>query len=417
MAAQLQWSNWAGNVTANVDEIVAPTTESEVQAIVHAAAAKGRKIKAIGSAHSFSRIAASDSVVMTTENLDAKVSVHGDQVTVGGGMKLRQLNEYLATIGLAVRNLGDVDYQSVAGAIGTATHGTGKPFGGIATGVVAMRIVNGQGDVVVIDDHETLRGTAVHLGALGVVTEVTIQCVPAFECFAVEQPLLVDELIAAWPDAIEANDHIEFWWLPGSEWALVRANQRASNRQLWHPPVPAITIPEPAQTILGMLGKWQPNAESSVQPHRYHDRSDRVFCSERTAALEMEYSVPAHRGMECLQHVRNTLSDHPEWKCFYPVEVRYTKADDLWMSTAGDRDSMYIAVHEDPARSVDPYFAAVEPFLAGVDGRPHWGKMHTQTADTLRDRYPHWDDFAALRNQFDPDRTFGSMALEALLGD
>ena len=421
MTSRVEWSNWAGNVTAFVDEVVAPVNEAAVQEIVRAAAKSGRRVKAIGTAHSFSRIAVSDSVVMTTNQLDATVTVHGNRVTVGGGMKLRALNDFLATVGLAMRNLGDVDYQSVAGAIATATHGTGKQFGGIATNVVGMRIVNGHGDVVVVDDPDVLRGTAVHLGALGIVTEVTLACVPAFTCFAVEQPVLIDDLIDEWPAAIEANDHIEFWWIPGSEWALVRANQRVASSgtrgSIWHPPVPSKTIPEPAQTILGMMGKWQPNATSTAEPHRYNDRSDRVFCSERGAALEMEYSAPATRGMECLQHVRDTLGAHPEWKCYYPVEVRYTQGDDLWMSTANGRDSMYIAVHEDPARAVDPYFASVEPFIAGVDGRPHWGKMHTQTASTLRARYDHWDEFTALRNEFDPQRTFGSAALESLLGD
>ncbi len=410
------WTNWAGNVSAVVDEIVAPESVAEVQRLVSTAAHGGRRVKAIGTAHSFSRIAVSDSIVVTTELLDRVVRVDGNRVTVQGGMKLRQLNDFLATIGLAMRNLGDVDYQSVAGAIGTSTHGTGLAFGGIATNVVGMKIINGQGDLVIIDDADAVRGAAVHLGALGIVTEVTLDCVPAFACHAVEQPVLVDDLIAAWPSALEANDHIEFWWVPTSDWALVRANQRGVDRPVWQPPRPSVTIPEPAQTILGLLGKWARNTESTSEPHHYHDRSDRVFCSERTAALEMEYSVPADRGMACLQHVRETLAAHPEWKAYYPVEVRYTGADDLWMSTAQGRDSMYIAVHEDPARSVDPYFATVEPFIAGVDGRPHWGKMHRQNASTLAARYPHWDDFAALRNTFDPDRTFGSAALEALLG-
>ena len=199
--------------------------------LVERAAEDGRSVKAVGAGHSFTPLVCTDGVLVDLSGYDQvlAVDIEAATVTVQAGIRLTQLNQALARSGLALENLGDIAYQSIAGATSTATHGTGLRFGNLSSRIVGMRLVAGDGTVIDADaDHhaEVLDVARVGVGALGLVSTVTVQCVPAFNLHAVEQVEQVDDVLERWEEEIAGNDHFEFFWVPGTRWALTKRNQR-----------------------------------------------------------------------------------------------------------------------------------------------------------------------------------------------
>ncbi|HJL82447.1 MAG TPA: FAD-binding protein, partial [Acidimicrobiales bacterium] len=228
------WSNWAGNQRSTPARVERPRNEVDVVALVKAAAADGRRVKVVGAGHSFTAIARTDDVLVTLDDMGAVVGIDHDtgQVRVEAGARLFNLNPQLHAAGLAMPNLGDIAYQSVAGAASTSTHGTGLGFASIAAGVVGMRLVAGDGTVVVLgphDDPDLLEVARVGLGALGIVTEVTLQCVPAFNLHAVEEVLPADDVLDSFDEMAATTDHIEFFWMPHTDLAMRKRNIRTTD--------------------------------------------------------------------------------------------------------------------------------------------------------------------------------------------
>ena len=406
-----------------------------VQRAVVAAAARRLPIKAVGAGHSFTGIAVAPGVLLDLRDLSGLVSMDPDRarVTLLAGTRLHQVPALLAPYGLAMENLGDIDRQSVAGAISTGTHGTGARFGGLATQVVGATLVTASGELLRVDEtenRELLAAVALGLGALGILVEVTLQCVPAFVLHAVEQPEALETVLAGLDDRVAAADHFEFYWFPHTDRAMTKTNTR---------------LPESApRHALSPVGKWIDDTLVGSGLHQlacttgtlvpglvppinrlsarvwgdreFTDASARVFATSRSVRFrEMEYALPAENVRPAFDAVRALIHERG-WRIGFPVEVRFAAADDRWLSTAHGRASAYIAVHrywrEDPAE----YFDAVEQIMLGYGGRPHWGKMHTLGADVLRDRYPRFDDFVALRDRLDPERLFRNDYLDRVLG-
>ena len=223
--------NWARNQAWSPAAVARPSSTDEVAELVRAARSAGRRVKAIGGGHSFTATAATDGVQLVTDRLDRVTDIDLDarRISVGAGIVLRRLNDVLAEAGMALPNLGDIDRQSIAGAIATATHGTGLELGNLATNVVAMELVTGDGDVVrcSADEHPGLLHAArVGLGALGVVTEVTLQCVPAFNLHARETVEVLDDVLDGFVEQCAAVDHFELYWMPGTQRCQVKRNHR-----------------------------------------------------------------------------------------------------------------------------------------------------------------------------------------------
>ncbi len=354
------------------------------------------------------------------------------RATLLAGTKLHRIPALLAPYGLAMENLGDIDRQSISGAVSTGTHGTGARFGGIATQVVAATLVTADGELLTVDETqntELLPAVALALGALGVLVEVTLQCVPQFVLHAVEHPEPVDAVVAGLGDRAAAADHFEFYWFPHTDVALTKTDTR---------------LPESApRQRLPAVGKWVDEtllanglfratcAAGAVAPsvvpginrlatrltgdREYSDLSAAVFTQHRGVRFrEMEYAVPVEHLAAAFDELRALVAERG-WRISFPVEVRVAAADDLWLSTATGRATGYIAVHrywrEDPTE----YFAAVEEIMLRHGGRPHWGKMHTLDAAQLRGRYPRFDDFRALRDRLDPSRMFRNPYLDRVL--
>jgi L-gulonolactone oxidase len=329
-----------------------------------------------------------------------------------------------------MENLGDIAYQSIAGATSTATHGTGAKFGGIATQIAAMRIIGGDGSIIDCSpsrEPEVFHAARVGVGALGVVSTVTLRCVAAFNLRAVEAPARVDELLGSIDEHVQGNDHFEFFWVPHTGWALTKWNERTQD-----PVAPRPRFQEFRDDILmsnvifgalNRVGRLRPSLVprlSRMIPSsgrvEYVDKSYRVFASPRMVRFyEMEYAIPAEACVEALNRVRAFVKQSGLMISF-PVEVRFTAADDIPLSTAHGRASCYIAVHMYQGTQYQQYFEAVEDIMDDYGGRPHWGKLHFQTAETLAPRYPEWDRFQSARRRLDPNAVFTNAYLDRVLG-
>lgn len=429
LAASRQWRNWGGNQHSVARDVLAPGTVDEVAALVKEAAVTGHKVKAVGSGHSFTDIAVADDRRLLLHRLGELVAIDGDLVTVQAGMPLHRLNRILAEHGLAMPNLGDIDQQTVAGAISTGTHGSGQAHSTLASFVEAVTLVTGDGTVLRIDaGSPLLPAVRVGLGALGVLVEVTLRCVPAFTLLADERPMSLTEVLACLDEEIPGNDHLEFFWYPYTDRAQLKRNNKApaSDRPLsafrgW---LDDELLANTALRAVCRLGRAIPAAVPAINgfsaralaARTYTDRSDRVFCSPRRVYFtEMEYEIPR----ECLGEVLAALPriiDGLPFKVQFPVEVRFTGPDDLWLSHGYGRDSAYIAVHQFKGSPYEPYFRAFEALCEPLGGRPHWGKLHYRDAESLRGAYPKFDDFRAVRDQLDPARIFTNAYLDRVLG-
>ena len=426
------WRNWAGNQKANPVSIDAPRSVGELAALVASASGQGQKVKAVGSGHSFTSAAATNGRMIRLENLSGILHIdHAScQVTVGAGTRLSDLNMLLHAEGLALANLGDIAYQTVAGAISTSTHGTGKALTGLAGQVVAMKLINGQGEIIECSkslNPHIFDVARVSVGALGIITEYTLQAVPSFRLRALEQPMRLDDVLENAHDLASAHDHFEFFWIPHTKWALTKRNNRTEDELQ---PLPRVKgwiektfMENYAFGALCRVGRARPSliprlatALPSSGSREYVDQSFKIFASPRIVRFyEMEHALPVEALVPALREIR-AMVDRKGYLLNFPVEVRFTKGDDVPLSTAFGRDSAYIAVHVYKGMECEPFFRDVEDILRAYDARPHWGKMHYRDAEELSKLYPRWDEFIALRNQLDPQRTFSNAYSDTVFG-
>jgi L-gulonolactone oxidase len=419
------WSNWAGNERAQAVRVVRPVSTDAVVEAVRAAAAGGLTVKPVGAGHSFTAAAATDGVRLELDHLAGLLSVDraGKLVTVQAGMPLRVLNQVLAEHGLAMPNLGDIDSQTVSGALSTGTHGTGAGFGCLATFIEALTLVTGSGAVVrcsAAENPEVFAAARVGVGALGVITEVTLRVVDAFTLRAEERPEKMADVLAGLDEHVSGNDHFEMYWFPYTDRVQTKRNNRVpandqplrrfrgwldddflSNTVL----AGACRVGRAVPALVPTITKIEARALSA---RVYTAPSYEVFCSPRRVRfVEMEYGMPRAALPEAFAALRSIVDSLP-FKVIFPVEIRMTAADDIWLSHGYGRDSAYIAIHQFVGMPYEPYFQAFEKVARSFEGRPHWGKMHWRTAEDLRPAYPHFDDFLAVRDKLDPERTFAN---------
>jgi L-gulono-1,4-lactone dehydrogenase len=433
------WHNWAGNVTARPRRVSAPQSAEQVGQEVRRAAADGLTVRMTGTGHSFTPAAVTDGVLLRPGGLTAIRSVdeRAGLVTVEAGCPLSKLNAELLSRGLALANMGDIQVQTVAGAIQTGTHGTGRDLGGMAAQVAGLEMVLADGTIVSCsaDAPAGPGGTAslfdaarVGLGALGVLTAVTFRVVPAFLLAAREQPMPWSEVIDRLDELTSENEHFEFYWFPHSEGCLTKRNNTSAG-----PPRPLrawrhwLDDEFLSNTVFGLTCRLGHRVPAVIKPvngtaaralgsRAYVDAAYRVFTSPRRVRFkEQEYAIPRASLADVLGEVR-ALLDRKDWRISFPIEVRVAPRDDVWLSTGYGRDSAYIAIHVFHASPHEDYFGGVEEIMTEVGGRPHWGKMHTRDAGYLRGIYPKFNDFVALRDTLDPERRFGNTYLEQVLG-
>jgi L-gulono-1,4-lactone dehydrogenase len=422
------WSNWAGDQRCQPAVIERPGALGEVVGAVERAVAAGRCVRVAGSGHSFTGAALTDGSLVSLERmgalLDADPSV--GLVRVQAGMSIRALNEALAEHGLALPNLGDIDAQTIAGAVATATHGTGATLPNLSAQVGAVQLVTAAGEVLEIDGGEDLLAARVGLGALGVVTELTLRVVPAFTLRGVDAPALLAAVLDELEARVDGHRHFEFFVFPHADTALTRTNDavdepaRPRSRARAHVDdillanrafQLACAIGRAAHPVIPTLNRLVTRAAGSSTRV---DRSDRIFATPRLVRFtEMEYALPRPVAATAIRAIKATSE---RFAINFPIEVRFVAGDDALLSPAHERETVYVAVHAYKGMAWEPFFRAVEAIADEHDGRPHWGKRHFQTAETLASRYPGWERFAALRARLDPEGVFGNAYTDRVLG-
>jgi L-gulonolactone oxidase len=390
-------------------------------------------VRVAGAGHSFSDIALTEGSQLRLDRLTSVLDVDRSSglVRVQGGITIRELNRRLAEHGLALENLGDIDVQSIAGAISTATHGTGARLRNISAQVAELTLVLADGSTLCCAeeiDAEVFRAARVGLGALGVIAEVTLRCVPAFTLRGVDAPAPLPDTLARFEELALGNDHFEFFVFPHADTALTRINNRTDQ-----PPRPRgrvsayandVLLTNHAFELLCRAGRRFPRRIPQLNrlvtrlagARTRVDRSDRIFASPRLVRFtEMEYALPRAATPEAVNRIM-ALVPSCNFAVPFPIEVRTVAPDDALLSTAAGRDSGFVAVHMYRGMAWEPYFRAVEAIMDELGGRPHWGKRHFQTAATLRPRYPDWDRFQAVRARLDPEGRFANAWTDRVLG-
>ncbi|AQP47516.1 FAD-linked oxidoreductase [Tessaracoccus aquimaris] len=429
------WRNWSRTYEVTPVRLASPTSLQDLVSAVQAAITEGLHVKAVGAGHSFSPIAEAAGLQVNLDRMSGLLSIDKArrQVTLGAGTRLHQIPALLAPHGLAMENLGDIDTQSIAGAISTGTHGTGAGFRGIAAQVVGAVLVTGTGDVLRVNaEHNAhlLPAVALGLGALGILAEVTIACVDAFDLTAVERPEPIEAVLENLPERAAEADHFEFFWFPHTETALTKVNTRRPSGEERSPLSRArrwfdddllsndvfratCAVGRAVPAVVPLINR----AVGHLTGHRsFSDASTNVFTTHRNVRFtEMEYAIPAEQAADAFREVRRAI-ERNGWRISFPVEVRFAAADDLWLSTAHGRATAYVAVHRVVGEDAGDYFRTVESIMRARGGRPHWGKMHWRSAADLAPSYPRFEDFRALRAGLDPQGIFSNNYLTRVLG-
>ncbi|WP_280302356.1 D-arabinono-1,4-lactone oxidase [Nocardia abscessus] len=425
------WVNWAGDQQCAPALLATPRSVEEVADLLADAEAAGRTVRVAGTGHSFTDAVLTDGTLLSLAKLNRVLDVDraSGLVRVEAGISLNAASTALHEHGLAFPNLGDIDVQTVAGATATATHGTGAALQNLSAAVHSIELLLADGSRVELNeqtDPDGWRAARVGIGALGVVTAMTLRMVPSFVLEGIERPIPVEEVLADLDSFVDGNEHFEFYMFAHSALAMTKRNNRVALREQprgkavdWFAD---ILMSNHLFDALCRVSRRQPRLVPLIQRsaayagsyRRQVDRSYRVFASPRLIRFtEMEYAIPREHSVDAIREIKELTArfDTP-----MPIEVRWVAPDDAFLSPAGGRETCYIAVHQYRGMDFEPYFRACEAVFDRYQGRPHWGKRHFQTAATLRERYPDWDRFAEVRRRFDPKGRFANPYLDRVLG-
>lgn len=429
------WSTWQGGESCAPAARCAPASVAEVGDAVHAAAEAGRTVRVAGAGHSFTPAVCTDGTLLSLERMANVIDV--DRATglvrMQAGATLGQISDTLWEHGLAFENLGDIDVQTIAGATATGTHGTGAKLRNLSSALRAVELVDGSGAVRELtpddaDGGDAWRAARVSVGALGVVTAITLQTVPAFVLRGQDCVEPREEVLDTFFERAAAHAHFETWAFPYAKNVITRTNDRVDGpprpRGRVHAWAEDVALKNGALSAFSMLGRTAP----PLIPHvnraitRFGagpvlvDRSYRVFATPRLVRFnEMEYAVPVERMIDAARAVLD-LVESQGLPTSFPLELRTVAGDDALLSPAGGRDTGYIAVHVYRGMEWQPYFRAVEAIMRDLGGRPHWGKRHFRTAADLAPAYPGWDRFQAVRARLDPAGVFTNDYVRQTLG-
>ncbi|GAB4002928.1 D-arabinono-1,4-lactone oxidase [Nocardioides ultimimeridianus] len=436
MSEQSSWRSWSGLERADGLRVVTPASAEDVAAEVLRAREAGETVKMPGTGHSFTGIARPEHTLLRPQGMTGIVAVDREAMTVTAraGTQLKVLNAELEGLGLSLHNMGDIAEQTLAGAISTGTHGTGGRAAGLAAQVVGLELVTGAGEVLrasSTENPDVLDLARVGLGALGVITTITFAVEPLFLLRAEERPMAWSEAMASFDEMVAGADHVDMYWFPHSDRMLTKRNTRLGTDLDRAEPLPrwrawldddllSNTVFGLQTAALNRVPRAIPAANRFAArllgPRTYADVAHRVFTTERRVVFrEMEYAVPREAGLEVLAECRRAF-ERSGLRVSFPVEIRVAPADEVPLSTAYRRDSLYLAFHTHRDADHAAYFALMEAVLTAHEGRPHWGKLHTRTASDLETLYPRFGDFLAMRDRLDPDRVFANAYLRRVLG-
>ncbi|GIO34808.1 MULTISPECIES: D-arabinono-1,4-lactone oxidase [Paenibacillus] len=424
------WKNWSGAVRSTPKHIVYPAAVDDIMSLVRSCAKEGKGIRVIGAGHSFTPLVRTDDVLLSLDHLAGvePVDESSRSVWIWAGTRLRDISEALHRQGWAQENLGDIDIQSIGGAIGTGTHGTGIRFGSLSTQLLEAQVITASGELLTCSEEENrelFKALQVSLGMLGIVVKVRIRVVPRTVLHYKSMRLTVDECFGRLAEFRDDHDHFEFFWFPHTDTVQVKlldeTDETPSESRFWQQANQLVMenaffgmlsagcriLPGLCKPVSRLSARFVPTGEDTAYSHE-------LFATQRLVRFnEMEYSVPAEKMEEVVREIRAKVAAEKH-AVHFPVECRYVKGDDIWLSPACGRDSAYIAVHMYKGMEHRTYFRDIEDIFRRYDGRPHWGKMHTRTAEELSGLYPKWDAFQEIRRQLDPLGIFQNDYLKKL---
>lgn len=416
------WKNWSESVTCNPSAIHYPTTQDEIIQIVKTCHSNNLHIRVVGSGHSFTPVVKTDQILISLDNYQGieNIDPENHQATVLAGTKIKSLSEALFEHNLAQENLGDIDVQSIAGAISTGTHGSGVNLGTIATQVIAITLMTADGNVVECSPTQhpdIFKAAQISLGSLGIISKLTLQLVPAYKLDYRWQKESLQNCLDNLDQYKSDNRNFEFFWIPHTDTVLAKfmniTDKEPKSRNLFR---------KFNENILENAVLWLLSAANRLRPAMSKtisrimaalvssgsdvQYSHRIFATVRRVKFqEMEYNLPAENFIPALKEIQATISDN-NIQVHFPIECRFVRADDIYLSPAYGRDSAYIAVHMFKGMEYQDFFTKMEEIFKKYEGRPHWGKMHHRTATELKALYPKWADFQAVRQKLDPDGLF-----------
>lgn len=425
------WKNWSGIVRSTPRHIAYPSTVDEVASLVQSCARDGKGIRVIGAGHSFTPLVQTQDVLVSLDHLAGVEPV--DEATrsvwIWAGTRLKDLSEDLHRQGWAQENLGDIDTQSIGGAIGTGTHGTGIRFGSLSTQLLEVQVVTASGELLTCSEEQNrdlFKALQVSLGMLGIIVKVKIRVVPLTVLHYRSERFTIDECFRRLAEFRDNHDHFEFFWFPHTDTVQVKRldgtdekpegggrfwthmNQMVMENGLFGlMSAGCRAFPGLCKPVSRLSARFVPTGKDVAYSHQ-------LFTTQRLVRFnEMEYSVPAGSMEEVVSEIRASVAAQSH-AVHFPVECRYVKGDDIWLSPACGRDSAYIAVHMYKGMEHQVYFRDIEAIFRRHGGRPHWGKMHTRTAAELSGLYPQWEAFREVRQQLDPAGIFQNDYLRKL---
>jgi FAD-linked oxidoreductase len=426
-----RWSNWSGGVTCRPRTVVAPKDEVELAAAVRKA--EGH-VRVPGTGHSFTPLNATDGTLI---DLAAFTGLNGcdperQVATIAAATPLWGIGSLLHPVGFALKNMGDIDRQTLGGVVGTGTHGTGIKLGSFSSDVASFRIVLGNGDVIHCSPDENAEIYAAgrtSMGMFGVMTEIDMHVRPIYKLVEKHFIHSVDELFRQLDGLVAANRHFEFFWFPYADDVVCKSlNETDADAPVRHSANTLRARSERASSddyAFAAINEVLPYAPYLLKPtHRLFSKlmpgqervrwSHEIFPSPRTVRFnEMEYAVPYEKGPDVLREIVEMIRKK-RINTGFPIEFRTVAADDVWLSPFYRRESATIAVHQYHRIDTTELFDACEAIFRQYDGRPHWGKRHTRTASELAQLYPQFEAFRTLRSKLDPQGKFLNGYLRAM---
>ena len=396
------WQNWSGGVRCSLERIATPTSEA---ALVEIVAGDSGPVRVAGSGHSFTPVCVTDGTLISLEAMTGLVETgtQASTATLWAGTRIADTGEPLLAAGFGLENMGDIDRQALAGAVSTGTHGTGPTLGNFGTQVAALRLVLADGsllDCSPTQEPEIFAVARVAVGALGVLSRITLRVLPAYKLHERTWPEPFESALEQMPTLIAENRHFELFWSPAVDACAMKTLNPTDL------PIGEIAPPKPATgRMVRYLGP------------EYVDWSHRVLPSERTLLFnEMEFAVPAENGPDCVREIRALMQTrYPD--VIWPIEYRTVRADDIALSPAYGRATVTISIHQAAELAYAAFFADAEAIFRNHHGRPHWGKLHSRTARDLHALYPEFDRFRAVRERLDPQGRFLNDHLRRLFLD
>lgn len=418
----MQWKNWSGSVSATPQQIAAPKTESELAALVREA----RKVRVVGAGHSFMPLCETDGTLLSLAELEGRLEFSADKsrVWAPAGWSLAKLTAALWEEGVSLINQGDVNPQSLAGAIGTGTHGTGAKLGSLSTTARGFRLMMPDSSIVTCSESERadlFQAARLSLGLVGVATQIEIDVLPAYHLEEKVESHPFEEIEARWGELAANNRHVEFFVFPYGKYVVLKTLNPAPGEG----PLKHMTdmddrafrmVCDVCAALPFLTRRLQPIIVQTGVRQRRVGPAYQIFPSDRTVRFEeMEYELPRANGWAALKEVIAWIQKR-KLPVTFPFEFRLTAADDIWLSPFNATPGASISMHQYAKMPWRDLFAQAEPIFRAHSGRPHWAKRHTLTARDADALYPDAAKFKAVRDAVDPGAKFANAHLTQVFG-